>query len=75
MTCRGALNKYPDLWTALYRPDVATRLRRYRLRSLADVQIEQLAKDAKVKEYAAGQLIGDGDGSQGSPSKPTAVCG
>jgi CRP-like cAMP-binding protein/membrane protein YdbS with pleckstrin-like domain len=64
-----ALNKNPDLWTALYRPDVATRLRAVPLlRSLADAQIEQLAKDTKVIEYAAGQLIGDSDGS-GTPEE------
>lgn len=64
-----SLNKYPELWKALYRPDVATRLRAVPLlRSLTDVQIEQLAKDTKVKEYAAGELIGDPAGS-GAPEQ------
>lgn len=64
-----AFDKDPELRTALQRPDVATRLRAMPLlRSLTDAQIRELAKDVRIREVAAGQAIGDPDGS-GAPDK------
>lgn len=62
-----ALNRYPDLWRWLLKPDVTARLRNIPLfRSLSDAQIERLAEVTESREFKAGQLICQADDPEGA---------
>lgn len=62
-----ALSRYPDLWKALLRPDLAGRLRSIPLfRSMSDPQIQRLADSAEAREVPANQPICQAGADPGS---------